>query len=206
MSNPLSYNITDWHQLSKGVKSNTSDKLSIKIADLTQNDEITGLRLSVCHEKFGILFSYVIDAQGSIVTEINDNLVYELSTNQILSELKKYGFNITYDEKANLPSDQLDFLKELLSLGFDKLRILGVWKLVNGVKQYKHYLIVFNVKQNPAWITNTYVASFSEFTEALRNGSCVNVSATGKANRWSWNWLDFVANIQDILDENGVVV
>jgi hypothetical protein len=199
MGEPLRYTITDWHQL-KNVKSNNSRDLSIKVADIIQSDILTGLRIQVYHEYFGPLYCCVLNAQGTLVTEVNNNMVVEPSTEDILAELHKWGFIVEYNQALHLPQGQLDFLAELKTLGYDKLRILNVWKSEYGKQVYKPYIIVFNVEQNPNWLNNSYAASEKEFMESLRDGSAVNISATSKANVWSWGWLTFVANIDDILN------
>lgn len=199
MGEPLRYVITDWHQL-KNAKSNNSRALSIKVADLLQSDILTGLRIQVYHDDYGPLYAVVLNAQGSIVTEINNNMVIEPTTEYILSELHKWGFIIEFEQALYLPQGQLDFLAELKDLGYDKLRMLNVWHIENGIKQFKPYIVVFNVTQNPTWLNNGYAAAESELLGALKNGSAVNISATSKANIWSWGWLTFVADIDDILN------
>lgn len=199
MGDTLTYSITDWHQL-KNVKSNNSRDLSIKVADLLHSNVLTGLRIQVYHTEYGPLYAVVLNAQGTIVTEINDNMVVEPSTEDILAELHKWGFEVQFDQQLNLPQGQLDFLAELKDLGYDKLRILNVWTMQNAIKTFTPYIVVFNVAHNPDWINNGYAASEQEFLNSLKNGSAVNISATSKANIWSWGWLTFVANIDDILN------
>ena len=200
MGEPLRYTITDWHQL-KNVKSNNSRELSIKVADLLHSDVLTGLRIQVKHEQYGPLYTVVLNAQGTIVTEVNNNVVVEPTTDEILAELNKWGFIVEFDQKLYLPQGQIDFLTELKSLGYDKLRILPVYTVRLGKKEYKPYIIVFNSEYNANWLINTYAASEQEFMNALKDGFAVNISATSKANIWSWQWLDFVANIDDILND-----
>ncbi|MBP5433594.1 hypothetical protein [Ruminococcus sp.] len=200
MGEPLRYVITDWHQL-KNIKSNNSNQLSVRVADLLQSDILTGLRIQIYHEDYGPLYAAVLNASGSIVTEVNDNVVTEPSTEYILAELYKWGFIVEFEQALHLPQGQLDFLAELKTLGYDKIRILNVWHIEHGVKQFKPYIIVFNVEQNPVWLNNGYAASESEFMGALKNGSAVNISATTKANMWSWGFLyGYVMNIDDILN------
>ena len=199
MGDTLSYSITDWHQL-KNIKSNNSRELSIKIADLLHSNVLTGLRIQVYHEQYGPLYTCVLNAQGTIVTEINNNMVTEPTTDYILKELAKWGFDVQFDQELNLPQGQLDFLAELKDLGYDKLRVLNVWTIENTIQTFTPYIIVFNVSQNPDWLNNGYAASEQEFLNSLKNGSAVNISATSKANIWSWGWLNFVANIDDILN------
>ena len=124
----------------------------------------------------------------------------EPTTDYILKELAKWGFDVQFDQELNLPQGQLDFLAELKDLGYDKLRVLNVWTIENTIQTFTPYIIVFNVSQNPDWLNNDYAASEQEFLNSLKNGSAVNISATSKANIWSWGWLNFVANIDDILN------
>lgn len=199
-SQPLQYNISDWHQLSD-AKSNNSRDLKICVSDIIQDNRLTGTRIQLNHTHFGVLFACVLKAQGTMVTEFNDNLVVEFTTQQILAELKKYGFLITYNPRAHLPGNQLEYLMSLHKLGYQKLRIMNVYKYVNGVKQFQWYVIAFNI-DDANWLNNGYAISETEFMNALRDGKCVNISAISKTNRWSWSWLDYVANIEDILEDN----
>lgn len=132
---PLKYNISDWHQL-KDVKSNNSRDLYILVSDLIQNDRLTGLRIQVLHKAFGVLFACILNAQGSIVSEFNNNMTLELTTKQIIGELKKYGFLVSYNPRNHLPGNQIEYLMTLKGLGYDKLRILNVWHIENGIKNF----------------------------------------------------------------------
>ena len=187
---PLRYNISDWHQLSHCL-SNTSVDLSIRVADLIQNSLITGLRITVEHNTIGILFSYVINPSGDIVLD-DDVPGYVLTTEQILAILKKFGFFVTYDRRSNLSQEQITFLTSVNDLGYQKLR----WIYTPlGTK----YLVVFNVAQHPAWIDNTYMASEHEVQNGLLHSSIVNLTENSVGKNYDWSWLDYVANIDDIL-------
>ena len=194
MPEPLRYTITDWHQL-RDVQSNNSRDLRIVVSDLIQNDILTGLKIQVTHNLYGALFACVLNAQGSIITPEQE--IIEFPTERILQELAKYGFYVTYNQVDYLPADQLNFLYSLLALGYDKLRILNV------CTKHTHfsYLVLFNVDKAPAsWLYNLHVATYAEYTKVLQNGGAVNITDNGK--RWSWEWLNFVANIEDILEQN----
>lgn len=201
LSQPLQYNISDWHQLS-GTKSNNSRDLSISVSDIIQDSRLTGLRIQLNHKHFGVLFACVLNAQGNMITEFNDNLVVEFTPEQILAELKKYGFLITFEPKEHLPVNQIAYLMSLKEMGYEKLRILNVYTYLNGVKQFQWYVVAFNIKENPTWLNNEYSPSEKEFITALKNGSALNISALSKTNKWSWSWLNYVANIDDILEDN----
>lgn len=198
---PLRYRIVNWNQATQ-ARSNNDPDLRIKVTDLINDERLTGHRIAIVHPNFGTLFSCVLNAHGTMITELSENVSLEPSTDQILAIMRKYGFDIIYKQISELPAKQLEFLRTLLTLGFDKIRILEVYTSIFGEREYKPYIIVFNVAQNPNWINIGHTASYKEFTDALANGSAVNISATSQANDWSWGWLDFVANIQDVLDEN----
>lgn len=205
MPMPLRFNISDWHQLCK-VQSNNSRQLSITVQDLVSSNILTGLLIQVMHADYGCLFSCVVEGSGSLLTE-NAGHVHEFTTAQILAELYKYGFDVTYNPRAHLPGSQVNFLMSLKPLGYDKLRVLNVWAIENGVRTFKWYVVAFNLSLNPNWINNGYAARESEFLESLRNGSAVNVSAIKsnmypESHNWSWSWLDYIASIDDILSEN----
>lgn len=193
MGEPLRYNITDWHQL-RQVVSNNSRELRIVVSDIIQQDILTGLRIQIYHSLFGPLFACVLNAQGSLITDGSD--VDDFSTERILQELAKYGFFVTYEQATVLPADQLTFLATIQNLGYDKLRILPV---KSGDVVHK-YLVVFNVAKAANWLNNMHIASYSEYTTVLQRGGAVNI--TDNAKQWSWEWLDFVANIEDILEQN----
>lgn len=198
---PLRYNISDWHQL-KDVKSNNSRSLSISVSDFIQNEYLTGLRIQVIHDSFGVLFACMLNAQGTILNEFSENLVVEFTHKQILLELEKYGFLVTYNPRESLSGSQIEYLMSLKKLGYDKIRILNVWYIENGVKLFRWYVVAFNVDKNIDWLNNGYAPNEWEFTESLNNGSAVNISAISKTNCWSWSWLDYIANIDDILEDN----
>lgn len=197
MGEPLRYNITDWHQL-RDCLSNNSRDLRIVVSDIFNDDILTGLRIQVVHQLFGPLFVCVLNAEGELITVPTGSEQIEFTTERILQELAKYGFFVTFDEVKNLPQDQLDFLYTIMGLGYDKLRLLAV-KGKDMPNQM--YIMVFDVDKAPAsWLINTHVATYAEYTSVLQVGGAINI--TEKAKRWQWNWLDFVANIEDILEEN----
>lgn len=200
-SQPLRYQISDWHQLSQ-VKSNNSRDLKIIVSDFVQDNRLTGLRIQIYHKDFGVLFACITGAQGSLITENSENLIVEVTPQQILAELEKYGFLISFEPREHLPGTQLEYLMTLKELGYEKIRVLNVWHLEQTVKVFKWYVVAFSIKENTNWLNNGYAASESEFINALKNGSALNISAVSKTKRWSWSWLDYVANIDDVLADN----
>ena len=184
------------------VKSNNSPRLSISVTDFIQNKEIAGLRICVEHEKFGPMFTCVLKAHGSIVTCPGNSYYHEFTVDDILRELYKYGFYITYDPKPALTGNQLEYLMTLDKLGFDKIRLMDVVTYYGPVGTVDKYVVAFNAKEHPQWIENTYTADSSGFTNAVMSGSACNLTAISKTKNYNWDWLTYVANIQDIIKDN----
>lgn len=197
---PLRYSITDWHQLPNCLSNNSRD-LHLNVTDFIQDSRLSGLRIAVNHIQYGTLFAYIVDASGTIITDpVNDD--YAITNEQLLAELAKFGFNVEYVEQAHLSGGQLDYLMTLQKLGYDKLRLLDVSSMSYGSTIHKTYVVAFNIAQNPNWLLNTYCASSTEFTEALMNGSAINLTEISKTHNYTWNWLTYVANIDDIITDN----
>ena len=64
-------------------------------------------------------------------------------------------------------------------------------------------VVAFNVEKNPKWLAYPYLASYKEFEDAVaKSGSAVNLTEASLTKHFDWSWLDYVANIQDILNDN----
>lgn len=199
MSQPLRYNISDWHQLSS-VQSNNSRKLSIAVTDLIQSEIITGTQISVVYKGYQYpLFSYTISAAGTAVTE---ELAFDLTKDQILAELAKYGFLVTFNQMRHLPENLLTYLQTLNNLGFDKIRKLNVTSMSWGKKIGTTFIVAFMVDKCPEWLANDYEIDEKDFKDLLYGGGAMNLTPISETNQWDWGWLTFVANIDDILTEN----
>lgn len=171
------------------------------MAELIQNTRLTGTRISVFHSVFGVIFSYIVDAKGTIVR--NPSEYVELTPDRILEELAKFGFFVEYDPKAHLPEPQLEYLRTLNNLGFDKIRLLRVYEIVNMEQQAEIYIVAFQASPLPYWLNNDYSARRAEFRDALEKGYATNLSAISQTKDYNWSWLyGFVANIEDVLNEN----
>lgn len=192
---PLKYSISDWHQLSQCL-SNASRDLSISVSDLIQNDILTGLKLSVNHAQFGSIFTYIINPKGNLIYNKD---VKDITSGQILDELSKYGFLVEFSPQKELSIDQLNYLKEIQNLHFDKIRKLSVHRTDGKCSEY---VVAFMVSDNPRWLDNTYSTDLREFTDSITDGTAINMTLLSETRNYDWSWLDFVANIQDIIDEN----
>lgn len=202
MKMPLRYRISNWRQL-PACQSNNSRDLKLRVTEFIQDCRLQGLRILLEHKDFGVLFACVVNAQGSLLSEVNENMIQELTTDEILKELAKYGFLITYHEYEALTGDQIQYLMTINQLGFDKIRLMNVWDYANGEKQSTLQVVAFNISLNPQWLNAGYCPSREEFTKALNNGSAINVSATCKDKNFRWDWLyNWVADINDVIADN----
>lgn len=198
---PLRYNISEWSQL-VDCMSNFSNLLHLKVKKIVHDRRLNGTVIEVYHDDFGPLFCYLVDGQGPLIAS-NDPLIYEMSTKDILRELERFGFFITFDRRRNLPQDQIMYLETVNRLGFDKIRVLDVYQSrSDGVVVATPHVIAFNIEPNPGWLDNSYSASLSEYTNAITQGTAINLSSMSEAKRFQWDWLDYVASIEDIIAEN----
>lgn len=209
MSNPLplQYKIADWHHLSK-CKSNNSSKFNISVSDIADDELLNCLLIKVFHPKYGVVFACTLHAGGDIVSnsKYTDNISFELTPEYILQELHKWGFNIIYEPSKSLSGPTLDMLLKLQDLGYDKIRILSVWRYEHGVKQYNSKVVCFKVTANSNWIDLQYSPSDREYLCALGNGTAINISSISYDKQLDWSWLSgMVGDIKDILRENAEV-
>lgn len=199
---PLRYNISNLRQLT-GCLSNNSRDLSIHVTEFYNQPTIRGLRISVEHTIMGTLFACVIDASGKLITDYgNQGQFHEFTVEDILGELEKYGFYVTYNPRYNLKGTQIEYLMTINKLGYDKIRVLDVWNAPIGVKESKWYVVVFRSKAHPDWLNNAFSPSEKEFKQALVDGTAINITDICECHKYNWSWLDYVGNIDDILLDN----
>lgn len=203
MGRPLRYEITDWHQLTK-CRSNNSRDLQIHVTDFINDDRLQGIRICVKHRSFGTLFACVVKSSGSMLSNFAPNMIYELTKDQILAELHKFGYYIVYKQYDSLPGNQIQYLMTLDKLDYDKIRILSVWSIENGSRKFRPNIVAFKVDAHPDWLNAGYAASQSEFVDALSDGSAINITNISDTMKFKWDWLvNWVADIDDILADNG---
>lgn len=202
MSNPLQYNISSWNQLKK-CQSNNSTHLHIGIVDYTNPPSLTGKLIQVKHDLLGTLFACLVNASGKLLSEDAENHIHEFTTQEILAELAKFGFNVTYSPREHLDGEQLQYLMTLNQLGFDKIRTLIVHRFTkDGHTKATPTVVAFKVNDCSKWIDSKYTENESDFLIAVGNGSAINISAISKDKHFEWDWLDYVASIDDILRDN----
>lgn len=208
MDRPLKYRIQNWHQLSN-CQSNNSRDLRIEVSDYIQNPRLQGTKIAIKDNQLGTIFCCVLNAQGPLTTDPTDSEVYEFTPSQILSELRKYGFDVEYYPGSELDGPQMQYLMTIDSLGMDKIRVVHVSHRdkLTGERAYTKHIVCFNSSFNPMWLTNTFTPTEAQFTEALNNGSAINITNVSYTNKFDWSWLQgFVGDIKDILQSNAEVM
>lgn len=199
---PLRYRISDWRQLD-GAQSNNSRDLSIRTTIFLNDCRLCGTRIEVYHETFGTLFSTLVGVRGTLISNMDSEVVFTLTPGQILEELAKWGFLVEYSPEKHIPGKQLDFLMTLQGLHFDKIRVLSIHELVRGVTQFRNYVVAFKIDPLGDWVNASYSPSKEEFQTAVSEGHAMNVSAISEANQYNWDWLyGWVGSISDILKYN----
>ena len=163
MSEPLRYQISSLRQLPNCL-SNNSKKLHIRTADYIHQTNVTGFKTSIEHEDYGVLFAYLANAKGYIVTESESE---ELSLADLLSVLAKYGFLIEFDPSKHMDGNQLQYLANLRNFGYDKIRTLSVYPL-HRTQPARTHIVAFKSagKHTSVWISSNYTCSESQFISA----------------------------------------
>lgn len=206
MANPLRYNISNWGQLTQ-CKSNNSVDLYISVKHIIDDgtNRLAGTVISVNHATFGALFTCLVDSRGTILTpDSSSGIIKEFTTDEILGELEKFGFLVTFKINQHLSGAQISYLLTLDGLGFDKIRKLSVVTTdKSGTTSISDYLVGFMVEQCPDWLSSNYQCPKAVFLEKLDQGVAINFTHHSMAQQYDWTWLTYVANISDILRDNG---
>ena len=144
----------------------------------------------------------MIDGHGTLITAQDDEGadIPFLTKDEILKQLMKFGFYITYDVKNNLPEFVLDFLYKVMNLGYDKISRIALESYdVNGNRVWRPTVIVIKSGYNTDLLTFDCKVFRKKFDEKLECNTLMNVT---HEPGMIWDWLAYIANIEDILDEN----
>lgn len=203
MASALRYNISNWDQLSKCHSNNSAD-LYITVDHVFNDNRLNGTIIRVTHSDFGVLFVCTVNSSGTILTpDPESGIIPEFTTDQILIELNKFGFDVTFNLEAGLSGDQLEYLMTLDALDFDKIRTLDVYTYDGiGNREFTQYIVVFNIEKCPKWIDQNYSVSEKDFLSALNDGGAMNLTYVSQTKHFDWSWLTYVANIEDIIENN----
>ena len=205
----LRYEIDSWDEV-PGCLSNNSKHLHLTY-DAVLDKRLTGGIVRVEHDRYGCLFSYLVNGSGPLLSVQEDGTLFELTAEQVLKELEKYGFLVSFAEKYVLDDDQFSLLSTIHDLGVAKVRIMYVneeKKYLNTYKDsnvLKAYLVAFNAGGLPRWLSNTYTCNEDEFSDALRTGKAFNATNLkgGLQPPHNWSFLaDSVLNVTDLLESS----
>lgn len=205
MSKPYRYNISNWLQLSE-CKSNNSVDLFITVKQIIDDGShrLQGTNILVNHNQYGTLFACLVNSSGSLLTPDPDSgIIKEFSTDEILAELNKFGFDITFEINQHLSGEQISYLMTLSDLGFDKIRRLWVYDSNRFDNHFSDYIVAFNVEKCPDWIRVDYTCGSKVLSAALMDSGAMNLTALEQTKGFDWTWLTYVANIDDIIRDNG---
>ena len=200
----LRYEIDSWDQIT-GCQSNNSPKLHLTY-DVALGRSLSGQIIRVEHDDYGCLFSYVVEASGVDVSCSSNGTVFQLTTDELLMELEKYGFIVQFSTCLQISDAQYQLLMSSQLLGMSKIRIMYVdmakkHNRFDDNYERKPYLAMFKTDKLPMWLSNGKVCSKQEFEDALAKGYAVNLTeCEGGLHGNDWSFLtDKVLNVSDIL-------
>ena len=195
MDNKLRYRIDSWSKLPQCMSNNSRD-LHIKVSTMINDRRLCGTRISVEHDEYGVLFTYLVDSYGDLI----DSGIEPVSADILLKELARFGFLIEFSNKVQISKTQLQCLRGAYELGFNKVRILSVWHYELGEKVFSSYVVAFQDGFNQDWLNNGYSANEKEYLDAISYGQAINLSSISSEKHHKWSWLSgYVLNINDIL-------
>lgn len=192
----LRYRIISWRQLPECL-SNTSRYLHIHVADIKDGIHLDALRITIEHEKYGVLFAYLLYSHGELVNEYEHD--GDMDTKELLGILRRFGFFVEFARVPNLSSSQMEYLITLNDLHYDKIRRINVRKIVRGDEEFNPYVVAFQIEDHPQWLSYDYSPSEDEFMKALIAGTAVNITSASYKQNFEWDWLDYVASIDDLI-------
>lgn len=145
----------------------------------------------------------MIKGTGSLITNVDEegNDLPFLTTEQILRQLMKFGFYIFYDVKENLPNETFNYLAKLYDLGYDKITRIALETIdETGTKIWRPTEIVMkSYMDNSDLLVYQCKVTRKAFNQKLTANSIMNIT---HEEGMDWDWLSYIANIKDILDEN----
>ena len=201
MSQLLRYQISNWNQIVDCL-SNNSRNLYITLSKVIDRPTISGQIIKVRHSKYGTLFAAILNGHGKLLNNCTeDNLPLPfMSTEEILTELQRFGFYITYDVKCHLPDNILDFLTTVDNLGYDKItKVCLETTFDNSSRLWLPTTIVMKSQFNDDLLTYGCKVTRKVFNKKLTDNVIMNIQ---NEPDMKWDWVKYIANIEDILLEN----
>lgn len=144
----------------------------------------------------------MIEGSGSLISDVDEeglDLPF-MTTDQILRELQRFGFIIFYDVKKNLPSPILSFLSTVNDLGYDKItRVALQTKTASNGVIWAPTILVIKSEFNLDLLEFDCKLTRKDFNQKLSDNVIMNVT---HEEGMKWDWVNYTANIDDLLDEN----
>ena len=160
----------------------------------------------VDHTQYGTLFACTVNCDGTLLTpDPESGKIKEFTTDEILAELYKFGFDVTFEINQHLSGDQISYLITLDGLGYDKIRNLPIFVYDNaGSRIFSNYIVAFNVGQCPeTWLDANFECAKPAFLDMLNSGAAINLTNISKTRTFDWTWLTYIGDIEDIIEDNG---
>lgn len=194
----LRYRISDWEQAMNCLSNNSKD-LQIIVSQYILKNVLEAQIVKVVHNDLGTLFAACTSGKGQLISDkdwIGKTLPW-MTTNEILTQLEKFGFIIEYNDKIHLPGSQISLLMNLQQLGYDKLNIVRLpnqpgSKLVAFKSAQCSDLMQFNVRVS----SQNYAMHTSSASLIIITGSQLDKA------EFQWDWVDQMYTISDILKDN----
>lgn len=192
----LSYSIDSWDRLTE-CKSNKSSEYYIVVRDINCGSYMRSKMIHVHHSKLGCVFATTVGAIGTIV----DPSVPDMTRDEILKQLKRFGFNVKFSQKIDIPQSQLYKLRGLYDMGYDRIREVSI---VESSKQAYGYIVAFRSGMNELddWYNNWYSPSKKEFDSAICSGDAYVIKDTYRpsSDNSDWSWVHGVVyRLSDVL-------
>lgn len=196
----LRYSISSWLQATKCL-SNNSKELHISVANYIHNVDFEGQIISVLHAKYGVMFAAITSGRGYLISDTDEDghELPLLTTEQVLKQLEKFGFDIKYEEEPNLSGEQLTFLTNLYDLGYDAITRVKI----KYPKITRNAYIAYDSSKGVEYLSFNTMVSKAEFDASLESSAIVDVAKMNKD--LEWDWLTYTCQIKDLLDDNSTV-
>lgn len=196
----LRYSISNWSQATRCLSNNSKD-LHISVANYLHNVDFEGQIISVVHIKYGTMFAAITNGRGYLISETDEegHQLPLLTTEQVLKQLEKFGFDISYEEEPNLSGEQLSFLTNLYDLGYDAVTRARV----KYPKITRNVYIAYSSAKGVDYLTFDTLVSKADFDKSLEEGAITNIAKMDPT--LEWDWLTYTCQIKDLLDDNSVI-
>lgn len=148
----------------------------------------------------------MIKGTGALISDTDEDgvAIPFLTTEEILKQIQKFGFIVEYDVKANLPGPVISYLMTMLNLGYVKITRIGVRTLNSdgGIYIRPTVILMKDAPETLDLLRFDETITIAEFMHKLDLNVVVNVTNEPDMN---WDWLTYMANIEDLLQENSSV-